>query len=86
MHVNNSYGTRAPENGTVLFANENLGAGPWTEIAAPLTVVPGIGHCAGWRQALEVSVAGTSILQMAPSALNHGTKCEIRFATGKIRP
>jgi hypothetical protein len=86
MHVNNSYGTRAPENGKVLFANENLGGGPWTEIPAPLTVAPGIGQCAGWRQALEVSVAGTSILQMAPSALNHGTKCEIRFATGAIRP
>jgi hypothetical protein len=82
MHVNNSDGSRAPQNGKVIFANTNLGSGNWSEISAPLTVNYGTGECPGWRQALEVSLPGTAILQFAPTALNGGSKCEIRFATG----
>ncbi|MBA2718666.1 MAG: exo-alpha-sialidase [Chloroflexi bacterium] len=84
MHVSNGYGAKQPESGRVIFTNTNLGRGTWTRVAAPLTIGFGTGECPGWRQALEVSRSGTALLQLAPVALNHGSACEIRFATGAI--
>ncbi|WP_100444802.1 sialidase family protein [Glycomyces xiaoerkulensis] len=76
------------ESGTVLFANTNLGDGPWTEHAAPVTVDPTGGYnsgepsCPGYSTP-AIPREGGGYLYLAATWLGDGNRCEVRFGIGQ---
>lgn len=81
--------TNLGESGHVLFANTNLGSGPWTEITAPVSTDPTGGYdagetaCAGYSSPILPSVDGTSLLYLAGTHISNG-KCQVGFGTDVI--
>ncbi len=80
-----------PQSGRVLMVNAQLGAGPWREIAAPVTIDPTGGYgpgetaCPGYSSAILASTepGDGSFVMLAGTALANG-KCEIRFGSGNL--
>ncbi|MBI5160505.1 MAG: ricin-type beta-trefoil lectin domain protein [Micrococcales bacterium] len=78
------------ESGTVLFVNTNLGSGPWTEAATPVTVQPtggyspGVPSCPGYSTPAIPREDGTTYVYFAATWLGRGNQCELRFGSGAL--
>ncbi|MDQ0615367.1 lysophospholipase L1-like esterase [Microbacterium sp. W4I4] len=80
------------ESGMVLFANTNLGEGPWTEATAPVTVQPTgdynestpVPGCAGYSTPMIPRDDGTSYVYFAAQWLGTAEQCEVRFGIGAL--
>lgn len=79
--------TVQPESGRALFTNTNLGAGPWNELVAPLTIDPTGGYdpgepsCPGYSSPIVPSADGQRLFYVAGTWTGTGNQCEIRFAS-----
>lgn len=78
------------ESGSVLFANTNLGVGPWHEIEAPVNIdptggyAPGVPSCPGYSSPIVPRADGTSFLYLAGTWLGTGNQCEVRYGIGTL--
>lgn len=78
------------ESGTVLFANTQLGAGPWFEAATPVTVSPtggyatGVPSCPGYSTPAIPLSNGSTYLYFAATWLGQGNQCEVRVGLGTL--
>lgn len=78
-------GKRDPRSGTVLLVNDALGAGPWSEIAAPVPVPnPRPDTCENYSSPLLPVDGGANLLQIAVT-LKDGV-CTARYAKGPATP
>lgn len=80
--------TLLPETGKVLFANYELGAGPWYQVSSPLTFTgTRLGspdtYCVGWSGGMVTMQNPSQVLQMVPTEFETG-QCEIRYATANV--
>ncbi|POH67819.1 MULTISPECIES: sialidase family protein [Cryobacterium] len=78
------------ESGSVLFQNTNLGAGPWTELEAPVTVNPtggyaaGVPACPGYSTPAIPRENGTSFVYFAATLRQGTTQCELKVGIGAL--
>jgi hypothetical protein len=79
----NADGSKAPGNGTTLLVNDDNGAGPWREIAAPVPVpAPDNEGCRNFSPSV-LAGAGT-VLEVTPEMVDGA--CHVLYATGPIPP
>jgi hypothetical protein len=80
----NADGSVAPENGKVIFANDDLGAGPWYEIPAPIAV-DGVDNagCRNFSSSILPSADGKTVLEAANDFDANGI-CETYAATAPL--
>ena len=73
-------GAIAPENGHAVLTNTDLGAGPWSEIPAPI-LIAGVNNtsCKNFSPALLPSDDGTSLLELATDL--DGSVCKTYYAS-----
>ncbi|MDR2929760.1 MAG: DUF1080 domain-containing protein [Propionibacteriaceae bacterium] len=83
--------TVQPESGRVIFANTNLGVGPWFEVTAPVSVDPTGGYnpgepsCPGYSSPILPSVDGQQLLYLAGTWIpGTGNQCEIRMGSASL--
>ncbi|WP_370946377.1 sialidase family protein [Amycolatopsis sp. cg5] len=78
----NAAGEPLPGNGATLLANDNFGAGPWYEIAAPLKI-SGVynNYCPNYSSTLLPVDNGKNILEIGSEYNSEGT-CTAYFAKG----
>ena len=79
----NADGSHAPNNGAAILVNDQRGAGPWREIAAPVTT-PGVNNegCRNFSPSLLVSPDDSSVLEVATDF--DGDVCKAYYASGPI--
>ncbi|MGH2531703.1 MAG: sialidase family protein [Thermomicrobiales bacterium] len=71
-------GLVAPESRRVLFVNRQGGTGPWSLVAAPVSVPQGGPDCANYSSPLLTEPADQGVLMLAAVGLGGGG-CEIRY-------
>lgn len=78
------------ESGSVIFANRDLGAGDWFEIAAPVEVDPtggyaqGVPSCPGYSTPAVPLSDGSRFVYFAATWLGQGNQCELRVGIGSV--
>jgi hypothetical protein len=60
-----------PSNGKILLANDNLGAGPWYEVPAPVAVPDAFNnYCPNYSSSLLPVDNGKNVLEVAADYVN----------------
>lgn len=78
------------ESGSVIFANRDLGAGDWFEIASPVEVDPtggygqGAASCPGYSTPAVPLSDGSRFVYFAATWLGQGNQCELRVGIGSV--
>ncbi|MFG2535915.1 sialidase family protein [Streptomyces sp. NPDC048511] len=79
----NRDGTPAAGSGRTVLTNARNGEGPWSAIAAPVTVPdPEVNYCQNYSSPLLPSADGRQVLQIATDF--DGTVCRAYFGTGDL--
>lgn len=85
-----SYTVKA-DSGRVIFANNQLGAGDWQELTAPITVDPTGGYntgepsCPGYSSPILPTEDGETLLYLAGTWISGaGNQCEVRIGSASL--